>query len=250
MQHSDTPPNILISVGIHPKLNRLPRGTTKEARQADKARMNASTAEGWQRREFSLDHLAAHLETGASVAAVFSDGHRHTESAQSQFLVADFDKNRPDRIVIEADARALGCAAIIGETATTGHYRVLIPLAEIISNSEQFRDLALRVIHQFHGATDPASGVIAQPWYGFQKGTITVLQGEPLTIDAIMAMPRPPQPDRAWRREPAPLTEGAAQDRRDEFIRAVVLPVVERTATRGRGKYFNCINPDHPDKHP
>ncbi len=250
MQHSDTPPNILISVGIHPKLNRLPRGTTKEARQADKARMNASTAEGWQRREFSLNHLASHLETGASIAAVFVDGHRHTESAQAQFIAVDFDKDRPDRIVIEADARALGCAAIIGETTTAGHYRVLIPLAEIISNPEQFRDLALRVIHQFHSATDPASGVIAQPWYGFQKGTVTLLQGESLTVDAIRALPAPPQPDRAWRREPAPLTEGTAQERRDEFIRVVVLPAVERAATRGREKYFNCINPDHPDKHP
>ena len=140
--------------------------------------------------------------------------------------MADFDKDSPDRIVIEDDARALGCAAIIGETATAGHYRVLLPLAKIISNPEQFRDFAIRVIHQFHGATDPAGGVIAQPWYGFQKGTVTVLQGEPLTVDAIMAMPAPPQPEKAWRREPAPLTEGAAQDRRDEFIRVVVLPAL------------------------
>ena len=188
----------LISVSVHSNYDHLPRGATKEVCSEDKRRMGRKAVRGWQRKAWTLEQFAAHLDAERGFAAIFTDGHRHNESAQAQFVCIDDDQGDPD---FYRHIEALGCAAVAGETTTPGHHRAVLPLAQLVTDPVLYKLLFARVTYHFHGVIDPAGGVISQPWLGFRQSTTWIVRGEFLTVDEIMSWPAPPEPERAWRRE-------------------------------------------------
>ena len=248
-----------ITVGIHPKLNRL------FASKDEKKRMNALTERGWQRADMSLDQLAAHLDTGASAAAWYADGHRCTDSARAQFVALDMDKGNPDRQRIADILDALNCAYISGETGSSKpddrRYRFIIPLAGQVADADQYRQLVERLIFCFPRdiEIDANSLKIGQPWFGHKLGTTHVKHGDFLTLAAIMALPAPPEPEKPvlQRRELPTVAIGVTvnwDQERSLWTAQEVMTALDRVAPvqagRGKYQYRHCPNPAHPDKTP
>lgn len=259
MSNTVTPEQPRIILGTHPKLNRL------FASQDEKKRMNALTDHGWRRAEMSLDQLAAQLDTGASAAAEFTDGHRCTDSARAQFIALDIDHGDPERQQLEGIADTLNCAYISGETGSSApgdrRYRLIIPLAEQIADAELFRQLADRLSFKFSTCAeiDSNSLKIGQPWFGYKRGTTRAHPGAFLTPAAIMALPARPEPEKPvlQRRELPTVATGVTvnwDQERSLWIAQEVMAALDRAAPveagRGKYQYRHCPNPAHSDKHP
>ena len=163
-----------IRISVHPALSHVPRGATKEQRQRDKARMTSVSANGMTPADVTLAQLAALLDAGRGFAAYMADRHRCNDSARAQFIPLDDDNGDPD---FEAKIRVLGCAAVIGGTATVGHQRAILPLDEAVAETDLYRELVRRVNYRLGAVVDPAGSVISQPWLGFRQGTTHVIAG-------------------------------------------------------------------------
>jgi hypothetical protein len=234
-----------IRIGVHPNLNRLPRGATKAERSADKARLCSTSANGMTPADLTLAQLGDLLDAGRGFAAYMTDGHRCNDSARAQHIVLDDDIGDPE---FEPKVRALNCAALVGGTVTIGHNCAVVPLAEPISDPQLYRELVIRVNYRLGAVVDPAGNVISQPRLGFRSGTTRVIAGEFLTIAEIMSWSAPPAPKPTFQpREFSHASSGL--DHFQEYER-FVQQAAEQAFTRRYGKQSKCLNPNHPDKHP
>lgn len=189
----------LIAYSINSKLTAAP--TDKAGKQ--RAARNAAT--GWQIVQASLEQLAAELDRGAAIGAIYRDGHRSDpDTIGVQYIAVDLDKDGDlDELHQFLSAhplfsrRAWMIGATSSSTPAAPRARVFFPLAAPIIGDElkQYAELARRVLWQFVAAgyePDESSASASRFYFGYQPGTGLFKPDELLTIQEVQALPAAP----------------------------------------------------------
>ena len=255
MAQQSHPISAEIHLSTHPGRARLPNP------HENIAQICAVTVKGWRTRSFSLDQLAAHLDRGASVAPVYTDGHARNESFAETWLIA-LDCDEPGEYdSVRANAWIQQYTRIEGETkssqpgAVCG--RVFLILAEPLRDVAAVKNFTDRVLYRLEqdGIDLHDKGVkdAFRPYFGFKTGTTHVGVGERLTPADLDLLPvRPTAAPISRPSRPTATGDIDWDDARAEWIAREVMPHLDRVSPviRQRGQYRQCPNPHHTDENP
>lgn len=181
-----------IYVSVNPSLKRLPRDA------AEKKRYGTYSGKGWIAKPQPIKALAAILDQGGAVAAVFAKGHRNDANLLTHgFFAVDIDAPKIDELRSHPFTQRY--QVITGKTPS-GNCRAIIPVdAGINASTEQaradYKALANRILYAYADLKpDPTSNEPARFFFGFQTGTTAISSGERLTLADVLALPEPPAP--------------------------------------------------------
>lgn len=178
-----------IQLSTHSKLQVLPRS------KAEKDELNKQVGQGWKAVEYSIEELGQHLVSGAGIGAIYKDGHRKAENfIASQIICLDFDHNVDIKDVL-ANPYITQFEGWIGNTIShteaNPRTRVILPLDKLITDRDEFKRLANKVLFAVEALEPDSTSNQAERFFHGIKNVV-YNAGKPLSIADIEALPNPP----------------------------------------------------------